>query len=219
MGSFLDIVGGTFIGGMILLIVLSSTESSTRDFLNYNADAIVQNQMAHMVTIIESDIRKIGFGITEDQKSTIIQTGQSDRLKFLAHLNMTIDMAPDTIEYIVTVGDTIDYGFRTIYMYKITRKVTIVGQAPDKVMIGKIGNSEVFKYLDQIGRPVANPKTARAVEVTLIAFDPQIVLSPGLTSKRLDNYQTIQEKNEELNRLIRPSFWRQTRLVSKNLKR
>jgi len=219
MAVLIDIIGAAMIGGLILLLVITVTDSGIRQFFNYNADAIVQTQLAHMAYITEYDLRKMGFGINEVQQGSILQIANANRIKFLAQLNSQTDDIPDTIEYRVTFAETIDFGDTALTLYNLNRKMIIASQAPQSINIGRIGNNNVFKYLDQIGNPAPIMQATKMVEVTLVTFNPQIILSPEFVSSRLDSIDGPDLRKQELRRLLRPSFWRQTRLVSKNLRR
>ncbi len=230
MTSMLDYIIATIIGGVILLITVTVTDTSTREFLNYNSDAITQINLANMSGIIEYDLRKMGYGVPEGEQ--ILFIAQPNRLKFIAHLNRDFDYyghiiphrdnIADTIEYLVTLAEVIDYGDTSLKMYKITRTLKISGEGVKSTDIGRIGNGVVFRYLDQIGNPV-DPGTeliaSKMVEVTLTAFNPRVVLSPELVRKEVSSIQDQEFRKMELRRLLRTSFWRQTRLVSKNLRR
>ncbi|MBD3288971.1 hypothetical protein GF337_09225 [candidate division KSB1 bacterium] len=219
MTSLLDIIGASIIGGMLLLLVLTVTDYGTREFFNYNADAIVQANLAHMAHLAEYDLRKMGFGINEGQQSTILQIANSDHLKFLSQLNFDVDTVPDTIEYEIVQDEIIDYGDTTLTMYKVLRSVTIVQHSIESMNIGKIGNQNVFRYLNQVGEPVEITQETKMVELTLVTFEPRIILSPEFVTTKLDSIDRADLRKQELRRLLRPSFWRQTRLVSKNLRR
>jgi len=227
MSTILDIVSGTIIGGLVLLLTLTVTDTGTRNFMNYNADAIVQNQMAWSAEVIEYDLRKMGFGIPEHLQSTIIQIGTPSHLKFLSHLNLTVkydgattfDNIPDTIEYQILPADTINFPDTTVVMFKVMKTVKISPNYSKTQMIGKIGNSDVFRYLDQVGNPVPVIMATRMVEVTIMAFSRDVILSPELVSNKLKGINNKEIRRRELLELLRPSFWRQTRQVSKNLRR
>ncbi len=230
MGSILDYIMATIIGGAILLITITVTDTGTREFLNYNSDAITQINLANMSGTIEYDLRKMGYGIPEG--SQVIFKAEPNHIKFIAHLNREFDYfghtiphrdnIPDTIEYIVSLAETIDYGDTVLRTYKITRILKITGEGNRATDIGRIGNHRVFRYLDQIGNPV-DPGTeliaTKMVEVTLTMFNPRVVLSPELVRKEVSSIQDREFRKMELRRLLRTSFWRQTRLVSKNLRR
>jgi len=55
--------------------------------------------------------------------------------------------------------------------------------------------------------------------VTLTAFNPEVVLSPENVKTDLNNIQDSEFRKQELKRLLRTTYWRQTRMVSKNLYR
>jgi hypothetical protein len=227
MTTILDILSGTIIGGFVLLLTLTATDTGTRNFVNYNADAIVQNQMAWCAEVIEYDLRKMGFGIPEYLQNTIIQIGTPSHLKFLSHLNLTVkydgattfDNIPDTIEYKILPADTLDFPDTTVVMFKVMKTVKISPNYSKTQMIGKIGNSDVFRYLDQVGNPVPIIMATRMVEVTIMAFSRDVILSPELVSDKLKGIKNKDIRRRELLELLRPSFWRQTRQVSKNLRR
>jgi len=230
MGSLLDYITAIIVGGVILLITMRVTDTGTREFLNYNSDAISQINLANMSSIIEYDLRKMGYGVPEGEQ--VLFAAERNRLKFIAHLNREFDYfghliphrdeIPDTIEYIVTPAEVIDYGDTSLTMYKVTRRLKITGEGEKIYDIGRIGNGAVFRYLDQIGNPVdpgAELVASKMVEVTLTAFNPRVVLSPELVRREVSNIQDVEFRKRELRRLLRTSFWRQTRLVSKNLRR
>jgi len=227
MATILDILGATIMGGFILLLTLTATDTGTRNFLNYNADAIVQNQMVWSAEALEYDLRKMGFGIPEHLQNTVIQIGTPNHLKFLSHLNSmvkydgatTFDDIPDTIEYQILPSDTISFPDTTVVMYKIMKTVEISPNYSETKMIGKIGNSNVFRYLDQVGDPVTTIISTKMVEVTLMAFSRDVMLSPELVSSKLKGIKNKEIRRRELLQLLRPAFWRQTRQVSKNLRR
>lgn len=231
MTALLDIVISTLIGGTLLLIALTATDTATQEFFNLNSDAIVQYQLTGVTNIIEFDLRKMGFGIPEAKMGEIIQTYQPNHLKFISQLNMdsnshldisgvsTYDTTPDTIEYHINTYETISFKDTSVTLYDINRKVTIAGITSNSMNIGKIGNNNVFRYLDQVGQPTGVPSAIKMVEVTLTAFNPRVVLSPELVMQRVGTIQDVEFRKQELRRILRASYWRQTRLVSKNLRR
>ena len=232
MSLVLDIIGGLFIGGFLMIIALTATDTATTEFYNYNSDAIVQQNLSRMSDVIQYDLRKMGFGIPEQFKNTILQVAQPNHLRFLSHLNSsptckiddpnvtTIDNTVDSIEYRVVQFDSVDYGDTVIVTYQVRRDIYISPAYHTSIGIGIIGNPNAFRYLDQIGRPVATMSQIQMVEVTLTAYDPRIVLSTDWIDSRVNEVGYNEEfRKQELRRLLRASYWRQTRLISKNLKR
>jgi hypothetical protein len=231
MGSMLDIVTASFIGGFLLIILLTATDTITTESYNYHADAITQQNLSNIALIMQSDIRKMGFNIPEGMKGQIVQTHEKNRLKFIAQLNelqdyykeehgnLHMDVVPDTIEYFIQPFETITYWDTSIVTYRVTRRA-VVSQEPTNVsMIGVLGNNDVFRYLDKFENDTNNPVFMVIVELTLTAFDPRIVLSREYVESTVDTTQGEAYRDRELRRLLRPSYWRQTRLVSKNLDR
>lgn len=227
----LDIIGGLMIGGIMMIIGLTASDIAIQSFYNYNSDAIFQENLRQVTVILEYDLRKMGFGIPESQLTTIIETALPQHLKFIANLNKGADNyvklpgtsgfddIPDTVEYVVSLADTINFPDTTISIYQINRTLKIGGGNTYSGVIGRIGNSDVFTYLDQAGQPAPLPMSIRMVEVTLTAFNPEVVLSPENVKTDLNNIQDSEFRKQELKRLLRTTYWRQTRMVSKNLYR
>ena len=75
-------------------------------------------------------------------------------------------------------------------------------------------NPEVFRYLDQVGNVTAIKQAVDIVEVTLIAVNPNIYLGDQLLTAT-----TKVQREAELRKLAKESYWRQTRVISRNLRR
>ncbi len=231
MATLLDILGGLFISGFLLLIALTASDTATTEFFNYNSDAIIQQNLSDLSDVIQYDLRKMGFGIPEVNQNTILQIAQPNHIKYLSQLNMdsdcrvpvagvsTLDNIPDTIEYNIDSLESVDYGDTSITTYTIRRTIKITPSTSHTMQIGVIGNNNVFRYLNQIGDPAAIISATKMVEVTLTAFNPRITLSSDFVMSQLSNGDDPEFRKRELRRLLRASYWRQTRLISKNLRR
>jgi hypothetical protein len=231
MGAMLDIITASMIGGFLLIILLTATDTITTESFNYNADAITQRNLSNIATIIQSDIRKMGFNISEGMKGQIVQIHNPDHLKFIAHLNefqdyymhehgnLHMDNVIDSIEYTVQYHETITYWDTSIVMYQVIRRAVISQEGTNTSMIGVVGNNDVFRYLDKFENDTNDPSQMVIVELTLTAFDPRVVLSREYVESVIDTTRGEAFRDRELRRLLRPSYWRQTRLVSKNLDR
>ncbi|MCK5453664.1 MAG: hypothetical protein KAJ16_04845, partial [Calditrichia bacterium] len=106
MTAMIDVLGGLFIGGFLLLIALTATDTATTEFFNYNADAIMQQNLANTSKIIQYDLRKMGFGVPEALLGSILQVATGNRLKFLAHLNSDPD-AMVNIAAVTTIDNVV----------------------------------------------------------------------------------------------------------------
>lgn len=226
MSVLLDVLGGVIIGGMMLLLAISTSFNGMQEFFNQNSDTIVQRRLAQISNVLEYDLKKMGFNIPENDQ--VIFQADSNHLKFISQLNShtqlnigisILDQVPDTIEYEILARDTIDYRDTILVQYAIQRTAKISGQATESYSIGKVGNQSVFTYLDQAGRETTTLTQIKTVALKLSAYNPRVVLSPELVMKNIGNQSDIENRKRELRRLLRPSYWRQAKIVSRNLKR
>ncbi len=212
MQSMLDILSAMMIGSILLLMAMSSMNAGLQRFVNHNADAIVQNELASLSEIIQHDLRKMGYGIPEADSGDIIQIAQANRLKFLSKVNS--DATADTIEYLIAPLDTVAFIDTSVVLYGITRTVTIASGSTSSGHVGTISIPAIFKYLNQVGVEVGLISATKMVEVTLVALNPNIYISDEVLLA-----SSPEERMIELRKLLRESYWRQTRVISKNLKR
>ena len=185
----------------------------------------MQRHLSNMSEIIGFDFDKMGFSVPEGD--TVVFISQPDRFKFIAHLNRydnyrvevagvtTLDANPDTIEYRIKLADTLNIAGFTVNRYRVMRKITIPPFATDSSNLGLIGNNDVFEYVDASGNPTVNPVNVRNVLVNISALNPQVMLSRDLVASSTD----IAFRQNELRRVLRPSYWRQVRFASRNLRR
>lgn len=228
MASLLDIIGGMFIGGMLLIIALTATDNGMQAFYNYNSDAIMQQRITGVSDIIRHDLTKMGYGIPPEDRDSILLVAKANHLRFTAQLNPSPtqkiagvgfdDMVADTIEYRIVPSDSMTIADSTLVTYSVIRTMRIPPSINETMEIGRIGNDDVFFYLDQIGNPVVAKEATKMVEVSLSAFDPNIVLSKELVTTGGTAADSTWRR-EELRRMLRNIYWRQTRLVTRNLRR
>ena len=228
MATFMDIISGIVIGGMLLLIALTALGTGMQTSVNHTAAEIVQLNLARSSQIMEMDLDKTGFGIPEENRSQVFQSATSSYIKVLAHLNReaqtqipvpgvsVFDNIADTLEYSITLDDTITIGDSTLSIYKITRIIKIASVANDSSVIGKIANNNVFRFLSQTGKQTSVPAEIRILEINLRAFNPQVILSPELV---MANPQSgdLEIRKRELQHLLRGSYNRQSRITLRNL--
>ena len=62
MGTILDIIASTVIGGILLLMALSFTDTTTKNFYAHGDDLIVQQNLTATTTTLEYDLKKMGYG-------------------------------------------------------------------------------------------------------------------------------------------------------------
>ncbi len=236
MSVMIDIISSVMVGSMLVLIAMVTTHNGAQEFVNSSGARLVQMDLAQTTQIIQSDIERIGFGISEPEQETVLQVAAATQLKFLAHLNRSAsahvevpgvssyDNIPDTIEYIITLDESIDFGDTTVYLYNVQRTIDIASITSITSTIGKVGNNNVFSYLDQIGRPSSVNRETRMVELSLSAFNPDVLLSPELVATNEQEIEDInvaaanaERRKREVRRLLRGSYWEKRRLILRNL--
>ena len=225
MAEVFDLMTSMIIGSLVVIMTLTALDAGVTMFYNYNSDAISQEEIASLAEIIQYDLRKVGYGLPELEIEDMVLTAQHNQLKFIAHLNKEVDFyanihgnlhtdnVRDTVEYIIQAADTLDYIDTLIVVYDVMRTVKVSQENIESGSIGRIVNDSAFVYLDQMGNEVSVMAAIKMVEVTLIAFNPNIVFSTEFMQL------TGQERIDELNNLLRESYWRQTRVLSRNLRR
>ena len=232
MSSVLDILGATFVGGMLLFMAISASDVGMQEYYTQNADAITQQNLANISAIINYDLRKMGFGIPEEDSTLIV--AQSTRLKFVAQLNSHpayrmdisgvnyLDQIADTIEYVVDGADTVRYGSIVVTRFRVNRIISIPPSTVETTSLGEVASDSIFSFYDQAGNSTNNLALINGVEVQLSAYNPEIILSPELVMKRILEDTGGQSNNlieREVRRLLRPAYWKQTRYSARNLKR
>ena len=225
MAEVYDIVASMIIGSMLVIMTLTALDSGITMFHNYNSDVISQDEIANLAEIIQYDLRKVGYGLPELEIEDVVLIAQYNHLKYIAHLNkdadfyaaihgnVHIDAVVDTVEYYIQPADTLDFIDTLIVIYDVVRIVKVSQETVESGPVGRIVNDSAFVFLNQMGTPVTVMAAIKMVEVTLIAFNPNIVLSTEFLKLQ------GQERLDELERLLRESYWRQTRVLSRNLRR
>ena len=213
MTVIIDYLGGMVIGGILLVIAMSAMDSAMKRFVNHNADAIVQSNLVATTEIIQEDLWKMGYGVPERQQSQIIQNAQQDQLKYLTYSD-SLDTVADTIEYAILPSDTVTFIDTSLTFYEIRRTLKNSQGSSITGQIGTITNNNVFRYFSQSGDSATLNLESKMVEVTLVALNPRIYLSNEL----LLAVGPV-ERMIELRKILRESYWRQTRVISKNLRR
>lgn len=229
MATIMDIISGIVIGGMLILIALTALSTGMQTSANHTAAEIAQLNLARSSQIMELDLQKIGFGIPEEDRGQVFRIAAASQVKALAQLNRdaqteipvagvtVFDNIPDTLEYRITLDDTITIGDSTLSIYKITRLVKIASIDSSSSVIGKIATNNVFRFLNQLGNQTSVPAEVRILEINLRAFNPQVILSPELA---MANPQSgdLEIRKRELQYLLRGGYSRQSRITLRNLR-
>jgi len=213
MSALLDIIAAGIIGAVLMLMVLTATDNAVQTFVNNNIDAITQLNLSTTTAIIQNDLRRVGYGIPESQQGNILQIAETHRVKYLVMLN-SADSIPDTISYTIFTLDTLPILDTFIVRFGVRRDVSPSNASSSSTVVGVTSNSTAFRYLNQIGGVTAVRSSIRMVEVTLIEVNPSVYMSREMLVAG-----TKEERMVEAEKVMKESFWRQTRVISKNLRR
>ncbi len=101
MNIMLDLIGSTFIGGLLLMLILKLNLYSQNASYNSDTELRLQQNAKNLAEILNYDLRKVGYGFD----STAIITADSGRIKFYADMNEpgTVGSGTvDVVEYFLT---------------------------------------------------------------------------------------------------------------------
>ncbi|HEY9166196.1 MAG TPA: hypothetical protein VIS48_08560 [Candidatus Kryptonia bacterium] len=193
--SLLDILGSLVIGGLLLLVALRMNSQATMNTYSSQASLTVQQNMTAIIQNIEWDFRKIGYCknpmLTSDPTHYILK-GKSDSISFIADLYNS--GTANTVSWYL--GSYVGPNPR---VRKLCRKVD--GGAALEANLGVTQFSMI--YFGASGDTIVLPYSAgdsvtpQLIELTL-RVEPTVAYDTAYTQSY--------------------SYWRQTRLVSRNLK-
>lgn len=193
--TILDILGSMIIGSILLSITLRLNDSATGKTYNNSAELSLQENMATVAQIIETDFRKIGFCADwnkfPDPSKAVIYADESS-IKYLTDIDSDTNM--DSVRYYL--GPTSEL---------------LSTPNPRDRMLYRIVNNEV-------------PKTSNlgVTQFRLVYFDalgdtiPPPITTPGLITSVEINLAV--ESVAAYDTAYSSAFWRQIRLVARNLK-
>ena len=198
--SILDIVGSFVIAGFLFLMTMRMNQAAQETSSAYHIQLSMQSNLTTLVSILEFDLRKIGYcrdfkKIPDPTKSLLL--ADSSRIKFLCDYNNDGNL--DSIFYYLgppsELTDTPNP--RDCYLYKKTNNGT-----PEKWNFGV--TTFRFKFYDALGDsvlfPISSPSLVSSMEISV-----QV--------QAADPYQQIYVTDP----FAYETFWRQIRLVSRNL--
>jgi len=196
MGSttILDILGSTFVGGLIFLMILRTQASNIENLYTNGDDLITQLNLVEVATLLEYDLEKIGYcedWLNAPGPTASILLADSSSIKFLTDIDRDSDM--DTLHYYLGDPDelTATPNPNDKMLYRVENDDT-----PLSANLG-VTDFRIIYYNamgDTLTSPVANCAQIASMELNL----------------RVEN--TSGYDNEYLN-----SYWRQFKLAAKNL--
>lgn len=194
--TILDILGSIIIGGILMTIAYRMQDTITEKTYNHSGELIIQQNLATTARIIEYDFRKIGYcknwNLISDSTAVITYADTSE-IKFLTDIND--DGIVDSIHYYLGP----------------TSELTNTANPRDR-MLYRVVNDEI-------------PKTSNlgVTQFQLVYYDALgDTLYPPLIGKRgiisIEINLTV-ENTEAYDQIYSKAFWRQIRMVSRNLEK
>lgn len=193
--TIIDIMGSMIIGGILLTITLRLNDSATGKTYNNSAELSLQENMATVAQIVETDFRKIGYCADwnkfPDPSKAVVYADESS-IKFLTDIDYDTNM--DSIRFYL--GPTSELlstpNPRDRILYRVENNETPIAS--------NLGVTQFrLVYFDALGDtiypPVSSPGLITSVEI-------------NLTVESVAAYDTAYSS----------AFWRQIRLVARNLK-
>lgn len=199
--SLIDIIGSLIVAGMLLIIALRMNSAAIETTAVYNQNAVLQSNITALVGMIEEDFRKIGY--CRDWRkipdpSRAIRIAKADEFRFWTDIGN--DGTLDSIRYYLgPTSELLDTpNPRDRYLYR-----QVNNETPRPINLGVTQFDLRFRDAenDPISFPVPDTRLVYYMEITvaLETAEPYEQTFVNDTSQ----YQV---------------FWRQIRLVTKNLR-
>jgi hypothetical protein len=206
MSTIVDIILSIFLGGILLLVILSANDLTAETTYMLNGDVFVQQTLVSVVQIVEGEIRNMGYGYPDSLGAPMV-VARDSAIAFLEDFGL--DQVYDTVSYytgpVSELAGTQNDSDRFLYRQ--------VNNGP-KNAIGVVTRFQLRYFsqaqLDTLTPPVAAEDlvSIKVVEITLEVQNPYALYR-----------RQSQVEAGERNALYSSSMWRQTRLASQNLRR
>jgi hypothetical protein len=120
MNVLLDLLGSSFVGGMVLLLILKLNMYGSNQRYSSDSELQLQQNAKTQAEILDYDLRKIGYGCD----STSIAIAQDERITFYADID---------------TNGTVD-----VVTYFVDKKPTPGTSNPDDVVLTRVVNSDTL---------------------------------------------------------------------------
>lgn len=198
--DIIDLAGSMLIGGLIMLILFRMNDAAVENVYNNGGELSLQQNLSVTAKVLEDDFRKIGFcadwkKIPDPSKSILL--ADSTRIRFLTDVDKDgsgPDGEVDTLLY--ALGPTAELAVtanpRDRFLYRI-----INSETPRGINLGVTQFRLI--YFDALGDTINYPVTVPSEVYTI-----EINLTVENTAGYNEQYSS--------------AFWRQIRLVARNLR-
>jgi len=195
--DILDLTGSIIIGGLIMLILFRMNDAAVENVYNNGGELSLQQNLSVTATVLENDFRKIGYcadwkKIPDPSKSILL--ADSTRIKFLTDIVENGTGNVDSIYYYLgpTSELTQTPNPRDRFLYRVVNN-----ESPKGINLGVTQFKLI--YFDAVGDtinfPITVPSEVYTIEINLT----------------VENVAGYNEKYSS-------AFWRQIRLVARNLR-
>lgn len=193
--TILDILASIVMGGILLTTVLRLSDSSAEKTYNYSGELSLQQNLATIAQVIEYDFRKMGYCANWQNfpdPSKAIAQADSSSIKFYSDIDNDGDI--DSIRYYLGLTSelTSTPNPRDRLLYRVVNTST-----PTEVNLGI--TQFYLIYFDALGDtvdlPITNPGIISSYEINV----------------RVESVYAYDEQYSS-------AYWRQIRLVARNLK-
>ncbi|GAB4298678.1 MAG: hypothetical protein Kow0098_24230 [Ignavibacteriaceae bacterium] len=193
--TIFDVLGSMIIGGILLQMIINLNDSATEKTINNSGELSLQQNLTTVAQIIENDFRKIGYCAEwykyPDPSKAVLYADTSE-IKFITDVDA--DGNIDSIHYVLgdpsELEETPNPRDRLLYRLVNNKKVTE----------SNLGITQFHLiFFDALGDTITPPIT-----------------TPGLVSS-LEINLTV-ENTAAYDTAYSNAFWKQIRLVARNLK-
>jgi hypothetical protein len=204
MQYVLDYLAAAILGSVLLLIMVTATDTAAESHSLYNGDALVQEMLVQTAALLEGELRNMGVGVPENAKTVL--WADTTKIRFLYDINRV--GTPDTVEY--SLGATSEMlGTPNELDRPLYRRVN----SGTRLVVGAV-TAFGFRYLTKGGEILSTPvdptrlTEIHSVEITMEVQNPYAMM-------RTDGTVAAGERTA----LYSSSLWQQTRLASPNIRR
>jgi len=193
--TIIDILGSMIVGAMLMLILFRMNDASVENVYNYGGELILQQNLAVTAQVLEHDFRKIGYcadWIKVADPTKYVLLADSNKIKFITDYNSDGNL--DSIFYYL--GPTSELSMtanpRDRFLYRVVNN-----EAPKGINLGVTQFKLVFfdALGDSLPFPITDPADVNVMEINIT----------------VENIAAYDEKYSS-------AFWRQVRLVARNLR-
>lgn len=207
--TILDLIASSMVFGSLMLIALRLNGTTMERSQDYREDLIVQQNLVEITKLLEYDFRKIGYCSDYTQipiATHAIRYADTSRIRFWTDFSTTFnpqgDGVVDSLTYYVgSTSELVDTpNPNDKLLYRVENNDTPIG-----VNLGvTIFNIQYYDALkNKLSTPVADPREIQYMQITIQTEHPVKWTKYYNTA----TYDTVYQS----------AFWRQVRLVAKNL--